>query len=324
MGLQYFSDVIEDQNGEAIVNGEFTCAHRCENATVSQNCHLIREPPLCARTERFSLYLRRSYGDVMFKRSIATITFILGTSILASAADLPVAPLTSPESAYNWTGFYAGLNVGVATDRYTFPFGFQGPGVEFVARRGTIVSHGPIGGGQFGYNYQTPWKVVLGIDIEAEASGVRGNLQTGPYTPGIISTKVDLYGAFRARFGYAFDRIVLLDNVLIYIALGGAFGSFTDTMAVQAGSGFLSFNQSTTRIRVSKAVGSLGIGAAHPITPNLSVFVDYRYTALGPQWAHGRQIDVSNPDGVTAGSFGTRAMYHLVRVGANWKFDFGL
>ena len=134
----------------------------------------------------------------------------------------------------------------------------------------------------------------------------------------------DLYGAFRARFGYAFDRFLLLDNVLVYLALGGAFGSFTDHMAVQVGPAFISYDQSTTRIRVSKAVGSLGIGAAHPITPNISVFVDYRYTALGPQWAHGRQIDVQLPDGVTEASFGTRAMYHLVRVGANWKFDLGI
>ncbi len=172
---------------------------------------------------------------------------------------------------------------------------------------------------------RTPWKVVLGIEVEAEASGVGGNLKfTGPSTSGDISTKVNLYGAFRARFGYAFDRLLVLDNVLVYIALGGAFGSFSDHMGTEVGPAFIGFNQSTTRIQISKAVGSLGIGAAHPITPNLSLFVDYRYTALGPEWAHGRQIDVRLPDGVTAGSFGTRAMYHLVRVGANWKFDLGI
>jgi opacity protein-like surface antigen len=107
----------------------------------------------------------------MLKRSVATITLFLGSSVLASAADLPsltVAPLTSPEPAYNWTGFYAGANVGFGTDRYTFPYGFQGPGVAFAPGRGTIVSSGPIGGVQIGYNYQTPWKVVLGIDVEAE------------------------------------------------------------------------------------------------------------------------------------------------------------
>jgi hypothetical protein len=116
---------------------------------------------------------------------------------------------------------------------------------------------------------------VLGIEVEAEASGVGGNLKiTGPSTSGDISTKVSLYGA----------------------ALGGAFGSFSDKMEAEVGSAFISYNQSTTRFEVSKAVGSLGLGAAHPITPNLSVFIDYRYTALGPEWAHGRQIDITRGD----------------------------
>ena len=34
-----------------------------------------------------------------------------------------------------------------------------------------------VGGAQIGYNYQTPWRVVLGIEVEAEASGVGGNLK---------------------------------------------------------------------------------------------------------------------------------------------------
>lgn len=158
----------------------------------------------------------------------------------------------------------------------------------------------------------------------SRGSGVGGHLHViAPFTSGDISTKVNLYGAFRARFGYAFDRFVVLDNVMVYIALGGAFGSFSDKMAAETGPAFISYNQSTTRIQISKAVGSLGIGAAHPITPNISIFVDYRYTGLGPEWAHGRQINVSLPND-TAASFGTRAMYHLIRVGANWKFDLGM
>ena len=59
----------------------------------------------------------------MLKLLIATITLVLGANALASAADLPpqtVAPLTSPVPAYDWTGFYAGGNIGFGTDRYTF------------------------------------------------------------------------------------------------------------------------------------------------------------------------------------------------------------
>jgi outer membrane immunogenic protein len=264
----------------------------------------------------------------MFKLLISTITLVLCVTGWASAADLtspPVAPLAVPGPGYDWTGFYAGGNIGFGTDRYTFPYGFQGPGVPYFPGRATIVSNGPIGGGQFGYNYQFAWKGVLGIDIEAEDSGVGGNKRiVGPSTWGDISTNVHYYGAFRARFGYAFDRFLIIDNVMVYIAMGGAFGSFSDNTAVAVGPAFVGYNQTTTRFEVSKGVGSLGVGLAHPVTPNLSVFIDYRYTALGPEWAHGRQIDIYEPGGVTAATFGTRCMYHLIRVGANWKFDFGL
>jgi hypothetical protein len=86
--------------------------------------------------------IKRIKGHAMLKLSVATITLLLSVNVLASAADLPsltAAPLASPGPAYDWTGFYAGANVGFATDRYTFPYGFQGPGVEFIPRRGTIV-----------------------------------------------------------------------------------------------------------------------------------------------------------------------------------------
>jgi hypothetical protein len=166
--------------------------------------------------------------------------------------------------------------------------------------------------------------VVLGIEVEAEASGVGGNLKiTGPSTLGDISTKVNLYGAFRARFGYAFERFLVLDNVMIYIALGGAFGPFSDKMEAEVGPAFISYNQSTTRFEVSKAVGSLGIGAAHPITPNLSMYLSI--TGIRPSDRNGRMDarsispyrkyrgDLRNPMYVSSGT-----------CRRDWKFDLGM
>jgi outer membrane immunogenic protein len=260
-------------------------------------------------------------------RNAAATSFVLGASMIGSAlaADLPSrkAPpeLFSPAPAYSWTGFYAGVNAGFGTDRYTFPYAFGSAATGVFAGRGTIVSHGPIGGVQVGYNYQTPWNIVVGVDVEAEASGVRGHLPiSGPGVAGDIATQVNMYGAFRAKVGYAFDHFLFTDNVLIYIAMGGAFGAFQDKALVSVGGIPVNYYQHTSRIEVSKSVGSLGIGIAHPITPNLSVFADYRYTALGPEWGRGRQITVNLP--IAAGTFGTRAMYHLGRIGLNWKFDF--
>jgi outer membrane immunogenic protein len=259
-------------------------------------------------------------------RSALVALGLAAAAPLASAADLPARnppppPLLTPTPAFSWTGFYAGLNVGFATDRYTFPYAFGSAATGVFAGRGTVYSHGPIGGGQIGFQYQTPWNIVLGVEVEAEAAGVTGHLPIGgPGVFGDVRTNVDLYGAFRARFGYAFDHLPFVDNVLVYLTAGGAFGSFRDRMNAVVGPSFLSFYQQTSRIEMSKSVGTLGIGVAHPISPNLWVFADYRYTALGPQWAQGRQITVNTP--TAAGTFGTRAMYHLAKIGVNYQFDF--
>src|SRR6266581_9798781 len=85
---------------------------------------------------------------------IATASIVAFTQI-ASAADLPIrapvyqAPIIAP--IYNWTGFYAGLNIGGS-------WGHQdGALVDTVF--GDIVTSSPhldgvIGGGQIGYNWQ--------------------------------------------------------------------------------------------------------------------------------------------------------------------------
>ena len=110
---------------------------------------------------------------------------------------------------------------------------------------------------------------MLGIEVEAEASGVGGNLKiTGRH----LNEDQPLWG---------FSRSLRI------------------------------------RVRTVPRPGSLGIGAAHPITPNLSVFIDYRYTALGPEWAHGRQIDITRGDL-------RNPMYVSSGTCANWKFDLGM
>jgi outer membrane immunogenic protein len=260
----------------------------------------------------------------MFHKSTIAAGLIALSGSSALAADLPArtppVSVIAPEPAFTWTGFYAGVNAGFATDRYTFPYAFGSAATGVWPGRGTIVSHGLIGGGQVGFNYQLPWNIVVGVDVEAEASGVTGHLPVNfPGIHGDIRTNVDLYGAFRAKVGYNFERFFFTDNVLVYLAMGGAFGSFRDRMYASVGPNPISYYQQTSRIAVSNAVGSLGIGVAHPFTRNLSAFVDYRYTALGPPRGAGRQVTVSTP--FAAGTFGTRAMYHLVRVGVNYHFD---
>src|SRR5262249_47538302 len=94
----------------------------------------------------------------------------------ASAADLPARMVTKapvlppPPPMYNWTGFYAGVNVGGS-------WGHQD--TALVTAAGTALTNsldvnGVVGGAQVGYNWQgygSPW--VFGVEADIQGSGQR-------------------------------------------------------------------------------------------------------------------------------------------------------
>jgi outer membrane immunogenic protein len=114
--------------------------------------------------------------------SIAALGLI-GTP--AFAADMAVNALPpAPASAYTWTGWYAGGNVGYSwgnarTDTagsatitalgtgFTNPFAFANSQTQPVT--------GVIGGGQAGFNYQVGPQWVLGFEADIQGSGEQGS-----------------------------------------------------------------------------------------------------------------------------------------------------
>ena len=118
----------------------------------------------------------------------------------ADAADLSVAPLyKAPPSelsqAYNWTGFYLGLNGGGGWGNSHW----QGVG-------GFNMSGGEVGG-TAGYNLQLG-KTVFGVEGDIDWSGLRGST-TNPACAGgaggSCSTSGTWLSTVRGRIGYAFD-----------------------------------------------------------------------------------------------------------------------
>lgn len=262
---------------------------------------------------------------MILRRSLSAAG-LLAVAMPALAADLPSrkAPppvsVFAPEPAVNWTGFYGGVSVGFATDRYAFKYGFGSAATGVSSAYDAIVSQGLIGGGQFGALYQTPWNIVVGAEINVEGSTVKGSLPVGfPGITGVIRTEIPYFGAFRAKLGYAFDSLPYVGNMLVYLVAGGAIAKVHDVAAVNVGGNPLVFDRTTKRFEVSTHIGTVGIGVAHKFTPNLSAFAEYRYTALGPQAGLGRSIEISTP--FAAGAFQTRAMYHLGKVGLNYHFN---
>jgi outer membrane immunogenic protein len=124
-----------------------------------------------------------------------TLTALVGPS---GAADLPrrynpvVPPAPAFAPAYNWTGFYLGINGGGGWGHsaWTTTTGFD-------------VSGGMIGG-TAGYNWQMgQW--VLGVEGDVDWTNFKGNTVVG--CPFGCQTSNSWLATVRGRVGYAFDRV---------------------------------------------------------------------------------------------------------------------
>ena len=132
------------------------------------------------------------------KKTIMAMAIATTASGSAAAADLPRGPAPyypPPASVYNWTGPYAGLNLGYqwakVTNNVTEPSGIAG-------------------GGQLGYNWQ-PGQFVFGLETDIQASAADDTF--APY-----KFSNPWFGTLRARIGYA------INNVMLYGTGGLAYG----------------------------------------------------------------------------------------------------
>ena len=193
----------------------------------------------------------------MRSKTFGIIAFVAAVSAAgaASAADIyqpppPIAPIYTPISVYNWSGFYAGVSGGWGWGQQT-------------ADTGTAFS-GPITGGvlgaQAGYNYMFSNNIVLGVEADVSWTGQNGTVNPGP----TVTQKLDWLGTARARLGYA------MNNWMPYVTGGFAFGSGTRTTTA----GGLSDTQTHTGY-------VLGAGIEWAFAQNWTAKLEYQYVNLG-------------------------------------------
>jgi outer membrane immunogenic protein len=197
--------------------------------------------------------------------------FLLGTVGLvalglaagpASAADLaarPVytkAPMMAP--AYDWSGFYLGINGGWAqsNDRRTDPFG---------AVFGDYNPNGGTVGGQVGYRWQTG-PFVFGLEAQGNWADISGStINLGAPGGATIRSKMDAFGLFTGQVGYAWN------NVLLY-AKGGAAVTDRNYDFVLAGGGLGSTSGYDTRWSPT-----VGAGLEFGFYQNWSIGIEYNH-----------------------------------------------
>ena len=187
----------------------------------------------------------------------------------ALAADLPqppppqapatYVPVVAP--VYNWGGIYWGINggYGFGTSEWTDPNNASG-----VSSTGDFSTNGFVVGPTLGFNVQSDaW--VFGLEGDFDSSWLDGK-QSGTYCSTLgfgtaqCETKNTWLGTFRARAGYAADR------VLFYVTGGGAYGN------IEAGVGGLN--------KSSEPGWTAGAGVEAAFADNWTARIEYLFVDL--------------------------------------------
>jgi outer membrane immunogenic protein len=261
----------------------------------------------------------------MKKQLLLSVSFVaLAVATPVIAADMPVkAPVYKApvEAVYNWTGWYAGGNIGYGWGNgdanYTDP-GFAIVGLP-TSISGSEKLDGIIGGVQIGYNWQANNTWVLGLEADFQGSGEKASnnfsASYSDFEGGTINqnqeTKILWFGTVRARAG-----VLVTPTLLLYGTGGLAYGristsgTVTDTGCTPACS--WSFGNSATN--VGWTLGA-GIEGAIPSTRDWTWKIEYLYMDLGSVSGTGHETDFGSNY-----SWSAKVTDNIVRVGVNYRF----
>jgi outer membrane immunogenic protein len=222
-------------------------------------------------------------------KTIAAGCFAVAALIVAqsaTAADLSVAPLykappPAMAPAYNWSGFYLGINGGGGWGHSNWDTSSDRIGLS-----------GGLVGGTAGYNWQLG-NAVLGIEGDIDWANLKGT-NSSTLCPAGCSTSDTWLSTVRGRAGYAFG------GVLPYLTGGLAVGDIRAATPGFAGASNTS------------AGWTAGGGIEFGLTGNWSAKAEYLYVDLG-RFNCGVSCNGLPTDNVSMHD-------NVVRAGVNYRF----
>jgi outer membrane immunogenic protein len=244
---------------------------------------------------------------------------VLASAAVAVAADGATAAPLAP--AYSWIGWYGGVNAGavwgnenVAWTAKPGPGGFDAAGANDIniSSPGQVRPSGFTGGGQLGYNFFQSQSVVVGLEGDAEYTGLNGTrslISQQFQNPFAQSVQSNWLGTIRGRLGIAYG------SALFYGTGGLAIAQvkFTDSFLGLHGVGPINASVSDTRVG-----WSAGGGAEWAFAPGWSGRIEYLHADLGSVANVGMSAFnaalINNAHSLTE---------NLVRLGVNYRWGGG-
>ncbi len=235
-------------------------------------------------------------------RALSTIAFaasaVLAGATAASAADLyapppPADPIYSPAPVFSWTGLYLGAQGGYGWGSAEATHG------NGVASAADTNPAGWFGGGQIGANYQFSNGLVIGVEGDLAAAGLK-DTWSGAGTGGgsvTIEQNTSMLGSVRGRLGYAAGQW------LPYVTAGVGFAKSTRDYTGPGGPA------TDTKTHTG---WTAGVGVEYALSQNWTVRGEYRYSDYGTQ-----NYAMPAPGGLGTDVHLTN---HQLALGVNYKF----
>jgi outer membrane immunogenic protein len=192
----------------------------------------------------------------------------LGLMNMASAADLSArAPVYTKApaivaAAYDWSGFYIGINGGGATSHINW-------NADGFGDEGSHDASGATFGGQIGYRWQmSSW--VFGLEAQGNWADFKGSNASLQFPGQTNQTRIDSFGLFTGQIGYAWDR------TLFYVKGGAAVteNKYTANSTLPPLIGI-------DTARESRWGATLGAGLEYAFAPNWSLGFEYDHLFMG-------------------------------------------
>jgi outer membrane immunogenic protein len=188
----------------------------------------------------------------------------IGAAVPAFAADLAARPYTKAPpmvvAAYDWSGFYIGVNGGGGWSHNCWS-------VAGGLSEGCHDANGGTIGGQVGYRWQMN-QFVFGVEAQGNWADITGDNNSQLFADR-NHTKLDAFGLFTGQVGYTFN------NVLVY-AKGGAAVTDDKYTVFGAPGGFALATASESRWG-----GVVGVGVEYGFAPNWSAGLEYDHLFMG-------------------------------------------
>ena len=254
-----------------------------------------------------------------FLTATAVALLLSSTAYAADAiyednVSIAVAPEVTPDT-FSWTGGYIGVNAGFAGGKFKNPLALTDTETgDWIGGDLSNRTNGFVGGVQAGYNWQFG-QAVVGVETDFNFAGLKGeygvaNIDEFAVQSSSITNKVDWFGTLRARLGY-----VPTERLMVYATGGAAYGHVKTTLDYSYDDGMFSFEDSTTEKKTRWGY-TVGAGAEYAVTNNWTLKSEYLYTDLGKA----KLYSAVDPDLGLGASLDTKAKFHTVRFGLNYKF----